>query len=474
MKPVVQSALIALLSAAIFGAATAQAADVKLPAELPPFGTDRPLPKPKIIQSKLDNGMEIWIVPRTGLPRVDFVYVARGAGFAADDKDHPGFANLLAGLLAEGTADHDSRSLAELAQSYGGEISAQASNDGIFLSANAVKSKADQMGMLLAEVVRQASFPELEVALDKANALQGLKTQEATPRFRAERALNRVIFGDHPYGHTSPTVEAISSVTLDFCRAEHSKRFRPDRSLLVIAGPVDANAMSALAKRAFGGWRAAGSASADGLAVTAKAAPVRLLLERAGSVQSAVRLGASGTKADVADYVPLRLTSTILGGGFSSRVNLNLREEKGYTYGASAGARFYRDGGGVVAAADVRNEVTGAAITEFLAEYRAIGKELISDSEMMLQKRYLAGTYMLTNQRQGSVVTTLATNWVLGLPVEIFDGFVPKMQKVTAAEVQAMGQKYFAPDKQSIIVVGDRAQIAEQLKPFGDFTTAEK
>jgi predicted Zn-dependent peptidase len=185
-------------------------------------------------------------------------------------------------------------------------------------------------------------------------------------------------------------------------------------------------------------------------------------------------LGASGTKADVADYVPLRLTSTILGGGFSSRVNLNLREEKGYTYGASAGARFYRDGGGVVAAADVRNEVTGAAITEFLAEYRAIGKELISDSEMMLQKRYLAGTYMLTNQRQGSVVTTLATNWVLGLPVEIFDGFVPKMQKVTAAEVQAMGQKYFAPDKQSIIVVGDRAQIAEQLKPFGDFTTAEK
>ncbi len=474
MNRLIQAALLALLSAPVFGPVLAHAADVAMPKDLPPFGIDRPVPKPKIIQTRLDNGMDIWIVPRSGLPRVDFVYVARGAGFAADDKDHPGFANLLAGLLAEGTAGHDSRSLAELAQGYGGEISAQAANDGIFVSANAAKSKADQMGLLLAEIVRQASFPEAEVALDKANALQALKTQEATPRFRAERALNRVIFGDHPYGHTSPTVEAISSVTPDYCRSEHSKRFRPDRSLLVIAGPVDVKEMTALAKRAFGGWRAVGPAPADGQGAPVPAAPVRLVLERLGSVQSAVRLGGAGTKADVADYVPLRLTSTILGGGFSSRVNLNLREEKGYTYGATAGARFYHDGGGVVAAADVRNEVTGAAITEFLNEYRRIGSELISESEMTLQKRYLAGIYMLTNQRQGAVVGTLATNWILGLPIDIFDGFVPKIQKVTAAEVKAMGQKYFAPEKQSIIVVGDRAQIAEQLKPFGDFALAEK
>lgn len=171
MKRLIQTALLALLSGTILSPIVAQAADVALPAELPPFGVDRPLPKPKIIQTRLENGMNVWIIPRTGLPRVDFAYVARGAGFAADDKDHPGFASLLAGLLNEGTSGHDSRSLAELAQSYGGEISAQAANDGIFVIANAAQSKADQMGLLLAEIVRQAAFPESEVALEKSNAL---------------------------------------------------------------------------------------------------------------------------------------------------------------------------------------------------------------------------------------------------------------------------------------------------------------
>jgi predicted Zn-dependent peptidase len=176
----------------------------------------------------------------------------------------------------------------------------------------------------------------------------------------------------------------------------------------------------------------------------------------------------------VEDYVPLRLASTILGGGFSSRVNLNLREEKGYTYGASAGARMSRNGGAIIGGADVRNEVTGAALGEYFKEYRKLGTELVGDEELSMNKRYVAGSYLITNQLQGAVAGTLANNWLVGLPPETLGSFVPKIQKVSAEQVRDMGKKYFTPETQSIVVVGDKAAVAEQLKEFGEFTVTDR
>ncbi|MES2901594.1 MAG: pitrilysin family protein [Pseudomonadota bacterium] len=438
---------------------------------LPPFGKDKPIPAPKIAQKTLANGMTVWVVPRKGLPRVDFVLAVRGAGYIADDKAHPGFANMLAGLLNEGTAKRSSREIAEMAQGYGGSVGAGASHDGITVSGNALTSNAVGMMKLLAEVARTPAFPAKEVQLAKANALQGLKTQEAQPGFRAERALNKAIYGDHPYATISPTVEAITSVTEDYLRAEHAKRIRPDRALLVITGRVtEAEAMK-MANDAFGDWKAEGAALPEVVAANNAAKPTKLVLTRAGSVQSTVRLGGVGAAAPAADLVPLRLTSTILGGGFSSRVNTNLREEKGYTYGASAGARTYRIGGGIVGGADVRNEVTGAALKEFFSEYRRIGTELVPAPEMEMNKRYVAGGYLISNQMQRAVAGTLANNWLIGLPPEFLGQYVPMIQKVTPEQVRDMGKKYFTPENQSIIVVGDPAAVAAQLKEYGEFAT---
>ena len=201
---------------------------------------------------------------------------------------------------------------------------------------------------------------------------------------------------------------------------------------------------------------------------------MRLLLERGGSVQSTIRLGSPGIAATRADQIPLRLASTILGGGFSSRVNLNLREAKGYTYGASAGARMNRVGGAIVGGADVRNEVTGAALTEYFNEYKRIGSELVPSDEMTMNKRYVAGGYLISNQLQGAVANTLAQNWLVGLPPEFLGQYVPLVQKVTPQQVREVSKKYFAPESQSIVVVGDPKAVSEQLKAFGEFTVTEK
>jgi predicted Zn-dependent peptidase len=257
-------------------------------------------------------------------------------------------------------------------------------------------------------------------------------------------------------------------------RAEHARRFRPDHSLLVITGRIkEADALK-LAEAAFGDWKASGPALPETPAVASSTSPARVLIERSGSVQSTLRLGRPGSAASNADQVPLRLASTILGGGFSSRVNLNLREEKGYTYGASAGARLYREGGAIVGGADVRNEVTGAALAEYFKEYRKLSEELVGEEEMSMNKRYVAGSYLIQNQLQRSVAGTLAGNWLIGLPPEFLGQFVPQIQKVSAEQVRDMGKKYFSPESQSIVVVGDKAAVAEQLKQFGEFTVTDK
>lgn len=442
-----------------------------MPAGMPDYGKDKALPTPHIVKKTLANGLQVWVVPRTGVPRVDMVLAVRDAGLAADDAAHPGFASLLAGLLNEGTAKHDSRAIAELAQSLGGAVAGFANADGINVQASSIPSQAAPMMALLAEVTRTPSFPAREVALAKTNALQALRVSEAQPQYRAERAMARAVYGDHPYGRLMPTAASIEGTTEELLRSEHAKRIRPERALLVITGRIgEADALK-LAQDAFGDWKAGAPAAPEApKAKFADVKPARLLLDRGGSVQSTVRLGSPGIAATAADHIPLRLAGDILGGGFSNRVNLNLREEKGYTYGAGAGARLLREGGSISGGADVRNDVTGAALSEFLKEYKRIGTDLVAPDEMRMHKRFLAGSYLLSNQMQRAVAATLAQNWLVGLPSEFLGEYVPRIQKVTPEQVRTVSKKYFAPENQAIVVVGDAKAIGEQLKAFGDFT----
>jgi len=470
LMPLALSLAITLAFAPAAFAAPATQQDLPMPA----YGQDKPIPVPKIAKKTLSNGLTVWVVPRQGVPRVDYVLAVRGAGFAADSPQTPAFASMLAGLFTEGTGKRDSRAIAEAAQGLGGEVGAGASADGIFVSGNALASQAAPMMQLLAEVARTPSFPDKEVALAKANALQGLRAAEAQPGFRAERAISKAVYGEHPYARTTATVEGINAVTPDLLRAEHAKRVRPDRALLVITGRIaEAEAMK-LAEAAFGDWKAGGPALPETAAAPASAQPARILLQRDKSVQSAVRLGSPGIAASAQDQIPLRLANTILGVGFSSRLNSNLREQKGYTYGAGSGVRLNRVGGAIVGSADVRNEVTGAALSEFLAEYKRIGTELVPAKEMEMNKRYVAGTYMISNQQQRAVASTLAQNWLVGLPAEFLGEYVPRIQKVTPEQVRDVSRKYFAPEKQSIVVVGDPKAVGEQLKAFGEFTVTDK
>jgi zinc protease len=470
----IDKTLLALAFSALFVGSAVAGPKAALPKDLPPYAADKPLPVPQIGKKTLANGLEVWVVPRDGMPRVDYVLAVRDAGFAADAVDAPGFAGLYAGLLSEGTARRDSKAIAETAQSYGGSVGAGASNDGVTVYADALASHAEPMLGLLAEVARQPSFPDNEVKLAQANALEALKAAEAQPAFKATRAILAATYGDHPYARTQQTEASINAVTPATLRTEHARRFHPDHALLVITGRIAPDQGFKLAEQAFGDWKASGREAPDTPPARREAKPQFVMIQRDGSVQSTLRLGRPAIAATDADYVPMQLAGTVLGGGFSSRVNQNLREDKGYTYGASAGLQVSRVGGRVQAGADVRNEVTGAALKEFFGEFTRLGNEPVPAQELEDSKRYVAGGYLISNQLQGTVAATLANNWLIGLPSEFLGEYVPKIRQVDAAQVQAMARKYYDPKQQSIIVVGDGKAIAEQLKPYGTFESRDK
>ncbi len=440
-----------------------------LPKDLPPFGADKPLPVPAIAQSKLPNGLILWIVKRSGLPRVTAVLAVRG-GAAADPKDAAGVSELLTDTIKEGTAARSARRIAEELQAVGAEISANASADAIYLASSGLASGTPKILEVLADVATSASYPAPEVELAKANAVQGLLARESTPEYLAQKALARAVYGDHPYHVVAPTKETLEAATPEQLRQEHARRFRPDRALLVVVGDVDAAAVSTAVTRFFGPWKSVGEAP-SATPAPPPASPRRILVvNRPGSVQSQVLMGRTTPTVTDPDYYPLLVANTICAGSFGSRLVENIREDKGYTYSPGGGVAAREKAGYLTIQADVRTEVTGASLLEMFYELDRMGATLPTDEELSRAKRFQTGLYLLRNQIQRSVANTLAANWVNRLPPEALGEFVARVNGVTAEQVRAVGRAVFPAAMQTVVVVGDEAKVKDEVAQFGGET----
>lgn len=457
--------------ALVFGLAIgspAQAA-TPLPKALPAYGPDKPLPTPQVVRRTLPNGLTVWVVPRDGLPKVNVALAVLG-GTAADPAATPALSKLMVGLLNEGTASRSSRDIAEALQAIGGDYRASSNDDAIRISASALASHAPKLLELVADTALHPTFPASEVTLAKANAMQAIKVQQAQPDWQAGRAFNHAAFGDHPYARDSMVEATVEAATPEALRALHDERFRPDRALLVIVGRIGADEAMQLAEQQFGSWKAQGKATPATPPTKLEVVSQRLLVAREGAVQSNIRYGRPSIPASHPDYVALVLANNILGGGFTSRIVHDIREEKGYSYSPYSNYTSGRVGGATLASVDVRNEVTGATLKELARLYDSMATQPASDEELSGAKRLVGGIYLLRNQIQGALIGTLADYWVDGLPPSFLASYVAEANKVTTEQVQAMGRKYFAAKDQSIVIVGDPTAIDAQLKPYGAFT----
>jgi predicted Zn-dependent peptidase len=444
------------------------AAELQLPKDLPPYAADKPVPVPKIDQHTLANGMTVWIIADAeGAPKANFVFAVRG-GSAHEPRAMNGLSSILASTIEEGTKSRSAIQIAQELQALGASLGAGAGEEGTTVSASGLSANAGRILALLADVARHPTFPDAEVDLAKMNALHGLKAARAQPDYQAGVEFDKAVFGDHPYGTGELTEASIMAVTPQVLRELHAKRFRPDRALLVVTGRIDAGAILRVTQEAFGDWKAAGSPEAEIPAAPTVTPRKLVFVPRANSVQSAIRLGRPAFPARDPLIYKADVAESILGGGVGGRLFQNLREDKGYTYGAYASFGAERNGGSFGAEADVRNDVTGAAITEFNKELQRLIDEPVGAAELERSRRYLAGVYLFRNQLRGAVASSLAGLWIDGRAPEDLGQYTERVKAVTAADVQDVARRYFNPQDQSLVVVGDPS-VAEQLKAFGEF-----
>jgi zinc protease len=433
------------------------------PAPLPP----RPISIPTPRETTLRNGLSLVVVEDTRLPLVSYRLAFRVGG-AFDPPGLPGLTDLLAGLLPEGTQSRSSKEIAEEIARMGASLSAGATSDYTIVGASALSQFNDPVLDLMAEVILEPSFPENEVELAKQNTKESLRQQRAQPSFLASEMVSRVMFGEHPYSIVAPTPESIDrSSREDFVKFHHSKLV-PNNGVFIVVGNVRYDDIVNKLDSLFSTWERGEESVANFPAPPVRTKRTAYLIDRPGSAQSNIVIANSGITRTSPDYFPLMLMHTVLGATASSRLFMNLREDKGYTYGAYSNLDARRTAGTFRATAEVRTPVTGDSLKEFFYELERIGNEPVSEKEIADAKSYLTGVFPIRLETQEGLTDQLVQIKMLNLPIDYLNTYRDRIQAVTVQDIQRVAKKYIKPDEAALIVVGDGALVMEQIKPYSE------
>lgn len=438
---------------------------------LPAYGQDKPLVLPTVVEKKLSNGLTLWLIERPGLPLVS-MYLAVKGGEASDPEHLKGLSNVLSATISAGTAKRSSRQIAEQLQALGADIDVGIGKDLSYIGIDGLSSGTDALLEILADTARNASFPQDEVKLAVENELQSIVASKSQPSYDLNQVFYRQVFGKHPYAFVNPDPEVISKITREDLRKAYAQRLRPDQAILVMVGNLATSQMEALAGKHFASWRSQGQKLADIPPAPETTAHAILLLDRAHSVQSTIYVGRPMPPAGNKDEFPLEVANTIFGGAFGSRLTMNIREDKGYTYSPHASVTGWNKGGLFTVSASVRNDVTAATLTEIFYELNRLATTLPEAKELTRAQRYLKGSFLLSNETSSALAATLTGYWIDDKTPEDLARYVPGIEKVSEADVQNMGRKYFASRKQAVAISGDAKAIKETLSVFGDIKMA--
>jgi zinc protease len=429
--------------------------------------TERALNLPLPEESSLATGLRVVVVEQPRLPLVSFRLAVR-AGDAFDPADLPGLTDVMTDMLVEGTESRTSRQIAEEVARHGASLTAGASSDYLTVAASSLASYTDEVLGLLADVTLRPVFPESELALAKANAQQNLIAQRAQPSFLASEAVARVLFGQHPYAVVASTPEGIEALTRDALVRHHRALLVPNNAVLFVVGDVSRERVLARAEELFGGWQPGEVNEPVFPDPPERAERTAYIVDRPGSAQTNILVANTSIKRTDPDYFPVLVMHTILGGNASARLFMNLREEKGYTYGAYTQLDARRLAGSFRATTEVRGEVTGVSLKEIFYELGRIRDEDVSDKEMTDAKAYLTGVFPIRLETQEGLIEQLVQMRMHGLPDDYLRTYRGHILRVTKEEVRRVARRYVTPDRAAVVVVGDGAQIREQVAPYAD------
>lgn len=439
----------------------------KFPKDMPAYGPLQPFVPPLVVEKKMSNGMTVWLIPRPGFPKVALALAVRG-GLANDPEAMPGLSELLASTATLGTKSRTAKQIAQQIAAAGGDLKTQANKDDIVISTDVPSWKLLAGLTILADMAQNAQFPEEQVTLAKRNAAADQRGQESKSGLAALRAAQKVVFGDNPYSVYAPTEAAIAKIDSNTLRQAYAQRFQPGRTILIAVGDFTTSQIMPAIDAAFGKWPASQEPALSDIPQPQQQVSHDIfVVDRPGSVQTMVMLGTIGPTERDPDYPAFEVANMLYGGTNSARLHTNIREDKGYAYGAGTIYQTWAGTALFLSAASVRNAVTGATLNEFEYELNRMATTSPRPDELEAAQRHLIGTQALAMQSQEELANKLASLWSVGLTSAAMEREGAEFLKVTLEDVAAIGKKYYPAYKQNIVMVGDKNVIAAQVAPFG-------
>jgi zinc protease len=424
------------------------------------------LPHP--VEVTLPNGLTMLVVEQHHLPTVYYsLWIKSGA--LSDPKDMPGLASFTADLLRDGTAKRNSTQLANDLDELGAFFNADASfgSNVTTVQASGLSESADKLMDIMSDIVLNPSFPADELQKYQRQQNARLLQLRANPGFLARERFSRALYGDFPAAVMTPTAESLKKASPEILKGFHDKYYAPNNAILAVAGDMTVAQATELAKKYFGAWRSHPIEAPSIGSVAPLTSAKTYLVDRPGSVQSNILAGGLSLRRSDPDYIPLVVMNRILGGGAAARLFSNLREEKGYTYGAYSRVSSDVYPGLFVANTEVRNAVTDGSLHELLYEFKRLRDEKVPQGELDESKRSIISSFALSLENPAGIVNSWMAVKYYGLPKDYWDHYSDELAKVDADNVQRMARKYVDLDHLQVVVVGDAKEVREAVAKYG-------
>jgi len=444
-----------------------------LPAEPPPPGSPGEFHFPAFTENRLGNGLRVVVCEDRRVPRVCGTMLVT-TGLMPEEQRLPGLSAVLAAMLKEGTATRTADEIAEAVDFMGAELETSGNQDMVQASISMLDEYfADGLG-LLADLVLELTLPDDELERLRRRELAALAAKHAQPGYLGRKACYHALYGEHPYAAVDATEDSLTAISRDQLVAFHHGHFEPSRACLVVVGSVTRRETLRVAETLFGAWSAAKPTEP----LAAEVPPITgrrvVIVDFPNAVQSNIFVANHALPYGHPDYVGFKVMNQILGGSYASRLFMNLREAKGYTYGAYSRPDARVEAGSLVASAAVRNEVTEGALKEFFGEFDRIREDLVGADELANAKAFLTGVFPISLERIEEVAGHIVSLKLHGLPDTYWDTYREAIAAVTPGKAQAMAQRYVRPESMVIVVVGRADHLRPILEPYGPVTVLDK
>jgi len=437
--------------------------------KIPPAGKPPALRVPVWTKSTLANGADFIVSEKHDLPLVSFTITFQGGTYQAESASRRGVAGITAAMMSEGTKSRDGEALSNALQLLGTTVNVSVGGENGSIGFQSTTSKFPEALEILADMLVNPAFPAEALERLRAQRLVALTQGKDQPATIASRVFPKLLYGTaHPFGQ-NVTEETLRAITRDDVVAFHKSYFQPGRALVTVAGDVNASTAKATIEKALSAWPKGGEKPAFAYpALPATHPPTIFLVDKPGAAQSTFAIGNPGPPRSTPDYYALQVMNTMLGGMFQSRLNANIREEKGYSYGVQSSFAFGKGPGSFRTGGDIVSAKSDAALVEFMKELRGIGgSRPITDEELAIAKdsliQRLPGTFASVQSVNGAIVSL----WTQGLPDNYYQQYASRISDIRKEDLVRVAKQYIDLDHLSIVIVGDRATIEAPLKATG-------